>query len=217
MQEDLDELGKPVSKETRKFDYIASISEPQPDVLKVDEYRNGLTDQGEFPGGITTNGLPALAFVFHPDRRRDFDLVCEGLGTWNGKATWLVHFRQRPDRPSRQQSFNFTDGSFTVDLKGRAWIAADTYQIVRREADVVSPVRKIRLLTEHQVVEYGPVQFKKKNTELWLPLNADIYMDFRRQRFHRRHSFSHYMLFSVGTSQRISQPKMPDTHQQNPN
>ena len=210
VQEDVDVLGKPLTKETRKYDYTASISEPQPGVLKVDEFRNGLTDQGGFPGGIATLGLPALAFVFHPDMRPDFDLVCEGLGTWDGQATWLVHFLQRADKPSRMQSFDFTDGSVVVDLKGRAWISASDYQIVRLEADLVRPIQKIRLLDEHQTVEYGPVRFKKKNVQIWLPLQADIYMDFRHQRFHRRHGFSHYMLFSVGTAQKISQPKTPD-------
>lgn len=210
LHEDLDELGRPTSKETRKFDYMASISEPLPGFLKADEYRNGLTDQGGFSDHIVTSGLPTLAFVFHPDMRGSFDLVCEGLSDWQGEATWLVHFRQRPDRPSHLQSFQFDDGSVAVDLKGRAWISANTYQIVRLEADLVNPNRQIQLFTEHQTVEYGPVQFKKRNMELWLPVSADLYMDFRRQRYHRRHSFSHYLLFSVGSSQKISQPKIPD-------
>ncbi len=210
LHEDLDELGRPVSKETLKFDYMASISEPVTGTLKVDEFRNGLTDKGTFTNHISTMGFTTLAFVFHPDMRGSFDLVCEGLGEWQGQATWLVHFRQRSDRPSHMQSFEFNDGSVAVDLKGRAWISAGTYQIVRLEADLVKPIRQIQLLTEHQTVEYGPVQFKKRNMQLWLPTSADLYMDFRRQRYHRRHSFDHYMLFSVGSSQKISQPKIPD-------
>jgi tetratricopeptide (TPR) repeat protein len=210
LHEDLNELGRPISKETLKFDYMASISEPVTGILKVDEFRNGLTDKGTFPDHIATLGLPTLAFVFHPDMRGSFDLVCEGLGEWQGQATWLVHFRQRSDRPNHMQSFQFSDASFAVDLKGRAWISADTYQIVRLEADLVKPIRQIQLLTEHEAVEYGPVQFKNRNMQLWLPTSADLYMDFRRQRYHRRHSFAHYMLFSVGSSQKISQPKIPD-------
>lgn len=211
VHENLDVLGKPIDKETRKYDYTATISEPQKDFINVEETRNGLTDKGGFPGGIATKGLPALAFVFHPDRRQDFDMVCEGLGQWDGQATWLVHFRQRPDKPSRELTFELKDGSYNADLKGRAWISASNYQIVRLEADLVNPLRNIQLLTEHQTVEYKPVQFKKANTVVWLPAEADVYVDFLHQRFHRRHSFSHFMLFSVGTSQKIGQPKVPDT------
>jgi len=216
VHENLDVLGKPIDKETRKYDYTATISEPQKDVLIVEESRNGLTDKGGFPAGIATIGLPALAFVFHPERRADFDMVCEGLGQWDGQATWLVHFRQRPDRPSRELSFDFKNGSVAADLKGRAWVSASNYQIVRLEADLVNPLRNIQLLTEHQVVEYKPIQFKKANTVVWLPAEADVYMDFLHQRFHRRHTFSHFMLFSVGTSQKIGQPKVPDTTQEKP-
>ena len=217
IHEDVDALGKPISKETRKFDYTVTISEPQKDVLGVEEFRNGLSDKGGFPGGIATRGFPALAFVFHPDRREDYDMVCEGLGTWQGQATWLVHFRQRPDRPSRQLTFDFTNASVAVDLKGRAWISASSYQILRLEADLVNPIKNIQLYTEHQVVEYKPVKFTKMNTVVWLPSEADLYMDFHHERFHRRHTFSHYMLFSVGTSQKIGQPKVPDTTKENPN
>jgi hypothetical protein len=216
VHERLDELGRPMTKDSRKFDFQVEISEPLPGILNVDEYRNGLTDQGDFPGHIAAVGMPALAFVFHPDRRGDFDLVCEGLGDWQGQATWLVHFRQRADKPSREQTFEMNDASFAVDLKGRAWISASTYQIVRLEADLVRPIRQIQLLTEHQDVEYGPVQFKNRNMQLWLPISADLYMDCLRQRFHRRHSFGHYMLFSVGSSQKISQPKIPDLDEQKP-
>jgi tetratricopeptide (TPR) repeat protein len=216
VHESLDELGRPTSKEARKFDYTATISEPRPDVLRVEEYRNSKSDNGSFPGGVATHGLPALAFVFHPDMRSEFDLVCEGLGSWKGEATWLIHFRQRPNQPSHLQSFDFANASFAVDMKGRAWISASNYQIMRLEADLVSPLKNIQLLTEHQVVEYRAVKFTKADTTVWLPAEANIYMDFRRQRFHLRHSFSHYMLFSVGTSQKISQPKMPDTTQEAP-
>jgi|SRR5579863_9238430 len=216
VHENLDELGRPISKETRKYDYTATITEPQKDVFAVVESRNWLTDKGGFPGGIAAKGLTALAFVFHPDRRADFDMVCEGLGQWDGQATWLVHFRQRPDKPSEELSFEFSNETVPADLKGRAWISASNYQIVSLEADLVKPLRNIQLLTEHQVVEYKPVQFKKANTVVWLPAEADVYMDFLHQRFHRRYSYSHYMLFSVATSQKIGQPKVPDTTQEKP-
>jgi hypothetical protein len=67
---------------------------------------------------------------------------------------------------------------------------------------------KIQLLSEHQIVEYGPVQFQKKNAELWLPKSADIYFDFQRHRYFRRHSFDHFMLFGVDSEEKHSAPKI---------
>jgi tetratricopeptide (TPR) repeat protein len=210
LHEELDEFGKPISRETRKFDYLVTISETRPGRLMVDEYRSALTDRGDFPDNIATRGLHGLAMVFHPVLRDDFQMTCEGLGDWRGQATWLVYFRQRPDRPNRLMSYRFTDAEYSVPLKGRAWIAAGTFQIVHLEADLLNPMPNIQLLSQHEAVDYGAVAFKTKKTELWLPKSADLYFDFRRHRYHRRHSFGSYKLFSVAADQKIGDPKESD-------
>jgi len=138
--------------------------------------------------------------------RDNFEMSCEGLGDWHGQATWLVHFRQRDDRINSMHSYKVGDRLYSVKLKGRAWITADKFQIVRVEAEMVSPMPEIQLLSEHQVVEYGPVPFPKKNISLWLPKSAEIYVDFRKHRFYRRHSFDHYMLFSVDSEEKRKEP-----------
>ena len=203
----LDEYGNPVHTETRKYNYVASISEPQPGLLAVDEYRADKLDVQGYPDHIASTGFAVLALVFHPHMRDNFDLNCEGLGDWHGQPTWLVHFRQRDDRPSRMHSYKVGNAFHAVALKGRAWITADKFQIVRIEAEMVKPMPEIQLLSEHQVVEYGPIPFPKKQTILWLPKSAEIYFDFRKHRYYRRHSFDHYMLYSVDTEEHRKEPK----------
>jgi tetratricopeptide (TPR) repeat protein len=198
----LDPFGVPIRTETRKYDYVAAITRPSPGSVLVDEYRMDKLALSGYPDQISSTGFATLALVFHPDMRMDFELSCEGLGDWRGQAAWLVHFRQRENRPNRMHSYTVGGQNYRVDLKGRAWITADKFQIVRIEADLVKPMPEIRLLSEHQVVEYGPVPFPKKNTTLWLPKTAEIYFDFRRHRYYRRHSFDHYMLFSVDTDEK---------------
>jgi hypothetical protein len=202
----LDKFGVPVRTETRKYNYVASISEPEPGFLTVDEYRADKLALSGYPDQIASTGFAALALVFHPDMRDNFEMNCEGLGDWHGQATWLVHFRQRDDRPNRMHSYKVGTQMHTVALKGRAWIAADKFQIVRVEAEMVSPMPEIQLLSEHQTVEYGPVPFLKKNTSLWLPKSAEIYFDFRKHRYYRRHSFDHYMLYSVDSQEKVKEP-----------
>jgi len=197
VHEQLDATGNPLSKETRKFDYVAAISKVQPGFLEVNEYRGQRYGTADLPDGIATQGFVALALVFHPEMRENFAMTCEGLGQWRGQATWLVHFRQRDDRPSRMESYKVGGQVYPIRLKGRAWITADTFQIVRIESELLSPLPQIRLRTEHQIAEYGPVGFPRKNVELWLPRSAEIYIDFRRHRYYRRHSFDHYMLFAT--------------------
>jgi hypothetical protein len=206
--EKLDELGHPITQESRKFNYVVSISEAQPGFLAVDEYRNEVTGLSDYPDKIASHGFTALALVFHPDMRDNFQMTCEGLGDWHGQATWLVYFRQHDDRPNRIHAYKIGENVYSVNLKGRAWISADKFQILRVESEMVSPMPKIQLLSEHQIVEYGPVQFQKKNAELWLPKSADIYFDFQRHRYFRRHSFDHFMLFGVESEEKRSAPKI---------
>lgn len=213
IDQQLNVLGKPETTAGRKFDYMASISESK-NGLAVDETRQSFSDQGDFPDHIATRGLVALALVFHPALRDDYAMTCEGLGQWKGRATWLVYFRQRSDRPNRFLSYEFTNGSYAVALKGRAWIAADNFHIVHLETDLLAPMRQIQLLSQHQSVDYGAVYFPKRKTQLWLPKNAEIYFEFRRHRYYRRDSFGNFKLFAVSTTEKIGQPNIPSTADQ---
>ena len=207
--QNLDSYGIPVRSETRKYNYVASITEPQPGVLNVDEYRaEKMTVQG-YPDQIASQGFAALALVFHPDRRDEFSMTCEGLGESHGQATWLVRFQQREDRPNHMHAYKLGNQVHPVPLKGRAWITADKFQIARIEAEMIRPMPEIQLLSEHQIVEYGPVPFPNRNTTLWLPKSADIYFDFRKHHYYRRHSFDHYMLYSVDTQEKRKEPSVP--------
>ena len=204
----LDGVGLSNHAETRKYNYAATISSKPGSVL-IEDYNEDRVPQGGYPDGITSTGFVMLALVFHPEMQDDFDFDCEGQVKWFGKLTWLVHFRQRPDRTNRMQDYTVAGKTYRIDLKGRAWISQDTSQIVHIEADIVNPAHEVQLLSEHQVVEYGPVPFARKNTMLWLPKNVEIYFDFRKHRYYRHYAFDHYLLFDVDVSEKVKLP--PDT------
>jgi len=208
IHEELNELGVPVRKFNLQFNYVASIAEPDPGFFKVTEFRAERTGETDFPKNIETRGLPAAALIFHPDMRDNFEMSCEGLGQWNGKATWLIYFRQRADRPRRVRDYIVNGQPYPISLKGRAWIAADSFHIVRLETELLEPIIDIHLQMEHEIVEYNPVFFSKTKTELWLPKTADIYFDLNRHRYHREHSFDHFKLFMVETDEKRKEPKV---------
>jgi tetratricopeptide (TPR) repeat protein len=207
LHERLDEVGNPTTRETRKFEYAAAITQTRPGIVLVDEYRTERYGLDSLPDEFADNGFAALALVFHPAIRDDFHMTCEGLGEWRGQATWLVQFRQREDRDNHIQAYVAGNVSYPVNLKGRAWITADKFQIVRIESEMMSPLPQMQLLAEHQITEYAPVPFPKKHTELWLPKSAEVYMFFRGRRYYRKHSFEKYMLFSVDEEQKDREAK----------
>jgi len=210
--ESVNKYGLASSPEKRKFNYVVSIQEIQHGYLNVEEYRNAGGSPAEFPEGVATNGLPALVLIFHPYNAINFEMTCEGLARWNGGLAWQLHFKQRADKPNTIKRYRIgADGpSYPVALKGRAWISADNFQIVRLETDLVSPVPQIKLVADHSDIEYGPVKFSKGNVNMWLPQTADVYYDWKGRRIHRRHSFSNYMLFAVDDKQKITVPKVDE-------
>ncbi len=130
-------------------------------------------------------------------------ITCEGLGQWQGQPAWQVRFQQRPDRPIRIRGYRVGGHWYPVKLKGCAWIAADSFQLLHLESDLLEPVPEIHLLSEHLAIEYRPVRFQKQKLELWLPQSANLYVDLVSLRYYRRHSFSDFQLFSVDVTQQI--------------
>jgi tetratricopeptide (TPR) repeat protein len=207
--EAIDKWGLAGSPALRKFDYLVAVEEGKAGLLNVREYRGGKDSPEDFPGGVATTGLPALVLIFHPYNAANYEMTCEGLTHWNGGLAWQIHFRQRPDKPNTIRAYRLgIDGpSYDVALKGRAWILADSFQVARLETDLVAPIPQIRLVADHTAIEYGPIQFRDRKVEMWLPQSAELYYDWRGLRIHRRHSFSNYLLFAVDDRQRISDPK----------
>ena len=212
LHEQLDEMGDALTKETRTFNYVASFMDSGEGSIAVDEYRQEHLGLGDFPDHISSSGFATLALVFHPRMRDSFEMSCEGLGELRGQPTWLVHFKQREDRPARMHDYRVGGVLYSLHLTGRAWITADKFQIVRIESELMNPVPQIRLAGEHQVVEYGPVPFARRNVQLWLPQSAEIYLDFRRHRYYRKHSFDHYMLFAIDADEKQKPPAESADH-----
>ncbi len=206
----VDAMGNTAATKSRDYDYVASLSEEKLGFVTVDEQRSERQASDNVADEIgDTSGFAGLALVFHPSKRDDFEMTCEGLGSWHEQAAWLVHFKEREDRPTAFQIFFAGGQKFPLRLKGRAWITADNFQIVRIEAELVRPVPEIQLISEQQVVEYGPVPFPKKNLELWLPKSAEIYLDYHKHHYYRKHSYDHYMLFSVESEEKRKEPTAP--------
>lgn len=206
--ERLDKHGKVLEHEKHQFNYVAIIEEIAPGALSVDEYRDGnFGTTGAFPRDIATVGMPLLAMIFHPYHLDEFEMNCEGSTAWHERPVWRVRFQQRKDRPARMSGFRLKNEMFPVLLKGAAWIDTGSYQIVHLETDLLEPIPQVQLYAEHQALDYGPVQFKDSKMSLWLPQEAEIYLDSGGRHFHHRHSYSKYQLFSVDTQENRRSPK----------
>jgi tetratricopeptide (TPR) repeat protein len=206
----LSPLGLSLSTETRTFNYLVTINKVGAWQLDVQEYRDGSVSTEHFPAHLATLGFPMLVLVFHPYYRNEYQFACEGLGEWRGTPAWILHFRQQDDQMSEMRVYRVNKMSFPIRLKGRAWIDPKSSQILAMEADMERPVPEIQLVRDYQMVEYAPVEFQNASEPMWLPKSADWYCNLMGQRYHRRHSFSQFLLFSIEDIQKIGAPKESD-------
>jgi hypothetical protein len=206
VHEHLDQLGKPSQTQKQRYDYMVSVVKTRPGHIRMEEQRNSVHRAASFPDGIASSGLSGIVLVFHPYMRDDYQMTCEGLGDWHGRPAWIVYFRQRDNLPGRISGYNVNGIMHAVSLKGRAWITADSFQIAHLETDMVKPMPEIQLMLQHISVNYKPVHFQARSEDVWLPANADLYFEFRKHRYHRLDSYSHYRLFSVDSTEKIGDP-----------
>jgi len=202
-----DKSGERKGPEARRFDYVVVVERESTGMFWFDEYRNGSNDQGQFPGHLATLGLPAIVLMFHPDFAADFNFQCEGMVHDEGRAYWQVRFEQRKDRPSRLESYNVNGRTFSVHLRGRAWIDPGKAQVVLLESELAEPIPQIELTEQHQKIEYTGVKFAATGQEIWLPQSAEVFAERRGRRYYRKHSFADFRLFNVDTAQNLKTPK----------
>jgi tetratricopeptide (TPR) repeat protein len=204
----VDDWGFPEIQTKRKFEYVVEISEPGHGYLNVSEYRNGSQDVTQFPDGVATIGLPSIVLIFHPYYHDFYEITCEGLGRWHGAEAWQLHFIQRPGKPSlRTFRAGVAGSSLSIALKGRVWVDKKTLQVLHLKSDLVAPMPQIKLVSEHQDIEFAPVKFRDLKEPMWLPATANIYFDLKGRKFRRHNTYTDYLLFSVEDRQKISAPK----------
>lgn len=202
-----DSLGNRRYSDPWRFYYTVEIREPRKGILSVEEYRQAVNSLQGSPAGPLTRGLMALGMIFHSYYIKDYDVRCEGLTEWRGQPAWSVYFQQRADRPSQVRTYVTAQGSFPIPLKGRAWITAKTFELVRLETNLVEANRSMQLEHEHIWVEYRPVFFEQRKTQLWLPTTAEILTSLKGQMYHSRHTLRDYLLFVVDVEEKFGKPK----------
>jgi len=211
-----DRLGMPEMYITENFDYLVDFGE-QSGPLKVQETRTPLAgSDNAHLRTIVDKGLPVLALIFYPGMQSDYEMRCEGFTLWNNLPAWAVYFRQVDGVKPRTLSMGAAANVFPVSLKGRAWIAADTGQIMHLETNLVQGVPIIELRANAVSIDYAPVDFPARHMQLWLPKSAVAYTDYGERRTIIEHTFSDFQLFSVQTHQVIEKPKETTKPEQKP-
>jgi len=206
--QDIDANGNAGPVRAHDFDYLVFVERPKNGYVFLEEQRDGGENLGSFPTSLASKGLVGLGvYIFDPQYEPDLHYTCEGLGQWRGQPAWQIRFEQRAGVPSRIRTWRNSRGLFPVPMKGRVWVSANSYDVLHIETDLREPQKQIELDRDHLVIDYGPVQFERGKTSLWLPWYAELFMELHGKRYHHRHTLTNYILFSVDTTHSVSAPK----------
>jgi tetratricopeptide (TPR) repeat protein len=212
LHESLNGKGEVVRSGQVSFDYLVALDFPARDLITLEEMRNGSFGIPGFPGTVAFAGIPGFALIFHPVYAQDFNFTCEGLGQWKGLPAWQVRFEQEPDRRPRIEDWIYNGTTYPIALKGRAWLAADSYTILHIETDLVRPVKGIKLDFEHISINYQAVPFSARKETLWLPASAEIFTKQKGHYSRQEHDFSNFILFSTSVNEKVGAAPIPKDH-----
>jgi hypothetical protein len=196
--EELDAFNNPVDSRIVRFDYLVDLERSKGALLVRETHNNGHTAVA-LPDLMQDAGLPALALIFDPIYQGDYEMRCEGADQRGGQAAWVIHFQQRKDKRARTRNFRAPNAHYPAKLKGRAWISAESGDVLRIETNLVEPIAMIHLRSNAVALDYAPVKFPSRNVTLWLPQSAETFSDFGGSRYIVQHSFTDFQLFSVET------------------
>jgi tetratricopeptide (TPR) repeat protein len=204
----VDRYGVPGPIFSKEFSYIVFVRRIPPDTFYLDENRAEGNDLSAFPTPLATTGLNSLGIsVLRAASARNYEYRCEGLTNLRGEATWQVRFEERQGANSSTRQWRKKGQIVNIPLKGRFWLTASNYDLLRIETDLVKPLPVLELSLDHLIVDYGPVSFENGNVRLWLPWSAEMFMQLHGNRYHHKHYLTNYYLFSVDTAHKIGAPK----------
>ena len=207
VHQEVDADGNQGVPRARDFAYLVFVQRTRDGSFYLEEERDGGQNLNEFPTHLASTGLVSLGVaVFQRDFKEELTYKCEGLGKWRGQPAWQIRFEEPRQAASRLRTWRNGRGTYHVPLKGRVWVAANTYDVVHLETDLLEPQADIDLQRDHLIVDYGPIHFDHARVSLWLPWYAEMFMEVHGKRYHHRHTLTNYALFSVETNDTISSP-----------
>jgi Flp pilus assembly protein TadD len=209
--QEIDRYGIPGIAHAREFSYIVFVHPLRKNSVYLEESRNGGSDTSGFPTSLATTGLNGLGVsILQPVYEGGFSYRCEGVASIRGQAAWQIRFEENPGAAlSGVRQWRKNGLLYGVPIKGRIWVAASSFDLLRVETDLIRPIQKLELSRDHLAVDYGPVTFQNGASKLWLPWTAEMYMELHGKRYHHKHFLTDYLLFEIDTSNKIHKPKEP--------
>ena len=205
-----------------KFDYLLYSPKGKLDEVGFQEYRTGPDGKMTDPAGLkkgymVTAGFTGNSLKLHPLYQAGASFRYLGHMEYQGRATYVVVFAQRPETAQLIGSFNADNFTFQLLVQGVAWIDASSFQILRLRTELLGTPPKSRLAKRTTDIEYAEAHFKELARPVWMPRQVTVIVEWKGRMFQNEHLYSDYKYFKVGAEEKRRATQLPPGEPDNPN
>ena len=118
-----------------------------------------------------------------------------GVQKIGNRETYVLAFAQNPVNNGVRVVIESSYGPCSTPIQGVAWIDQSTFQIVRMQTDLLTPLPGIQVNQLRSILEYGAVRIRALNLTLWLPAEVETRWQTTYRAGEETHLYSHYRLF----------------------
>jgi VWFA-related protein len=167
---------------------------------RMDDKGNRLGPIGLAQGYLVTSGHALSCIEFSSAAQSQSQARFRYLGNemLGSRETYVLGFAQRPGEVNFSTVMAGT-GAEEVDMvtQGILWVDKSNFQILRMRRDLLAPNREILLEQLTTDVTFGEVRLQGVPNPLWLPNEADVYIEIGGQKYRNMHQYHDYRRYRV--------------------
>jgi hypothetical protein len=109
--------------------------------------------------------------------------------------TFVLGFVQIPDQVKLPGKFKWAGKEEPFFFQGIAWIDQSTFDVVRLQTDLLSPVPSVNLLRMTTDLQFHSVRIKGYDADFWLPSQVLIRTEQGESVLNELHQYSRFKFF----------------------
>jgi hypothetical protein len=166
---------------------------------RMDYKGNPLGSIGLSKGYLVTSGHALSCIQFSTAAQSQLRSRFRYLGSamLGSRETYVLAFAQRPDEVSFATVMKFGVQQVQMPTQGILWVDKGNFQILRMRTDLLAPNSDIQLEQRTTDVTLAKVRLQDVANPLWLPSDADVYIQISGQKFRNLHHYTNYRRYRV--------------------
>ncbi len=167
---------------------------------RMDDKGSRLGPIGLSQGYLVTSGQALSCIQFSTAAQSQSQSRFRYLGNemLGSRETYVLAFAQRPGEVSFATVMAGT-GAKDVDMptQGILWVDKSNFQILRIRSDLLAPNSEIQLDQLSTDVTLGEVRLQDVSNPLWLPTDAEVYIEIGGRKYRNMHHYEDYQRYRV--------------------